>query len=275
VPWAQLHKFHFSKSISAKKALFLLDRAKSLVKLCFVMLYSINFFKAEPPLFKSTSMIQSMLIASEFPREFQQLLSYLDTPNLDSLNLIFLVDSCSIRRFMGNLRWHCSISIFPFLSSASDSFRLSILGLYNVMVDESELKVGCLRILSPSLTDLSIQTDGVMFPLEMVTNNVLKSLTCNGLTQSEPLCPTLKNFTLKRCVGADDGVLSDMVQSRLSSQTVVNRPSYGTAVALTMLKRLNVVFTVHTHPTDEKRLNKFYEIGLNGGAVQFAPTQVG
>jgi hypothetical protein len=143
------------------------------------------------------------------------------------------------------------------------------------MVDESELKVGCLRILSPSLTDLSIQTDGVMFPLEMVTNNVLKSLTCNGLTQSEPLCPTLKNFTLKRCVGADDGVLSDMVQSRLSSQTVVNRPSYGTAVALTMLKRLNVVFTVHTHPTDEKRLNKFYEIGLNGGAVQFAPTQVG
>jgi len=267
-PWTQFHKFHFSNPIYAKKALFLLDRAKSLVEFRFVMLYSKNFFLEEPPLFKTTSMIQSMAIISEYPLELQLFLSHLDTPNLDSLTLIFPVD-----RFTRNYRSprYCSISIFPFLSSASDSFRLSSLGLYNLMVDESEF-IDCLRILSPSLTDLIIQTEEVFSPLKMVTNNVLKSLTCNGLTQSEPLCPTLKNLTLKRCVGADDGVLSDMVQSRLSSQlTVVNKPSYGTAVAkLTMLRSLNVVFTVHTHPVDEKRLNEFYEKGLNG-AVQFAP----
>lgn len=275
LPWAQLHKFHFSDLIPAKEGLLLLDRAKSLVEFCFMMLESMNFFLAEPPLSRTTSMIRSMTIFSGHPREIQELLSRLDTPNLDSLHLHFMVNGFT--RQVSDLPRHCSISIFPFLSSPSDSFRLSSLGLYNLIVDESEF-IDCLRILSPSLTDLTIQTNGVISPLKVVTNNVLKSLTLNGLTRSDwPLCPLLKNLTLNRCVGADDGVLSDMVQSRLSSETEVNtRPgSHGTAVALTMLRRLDVVFTVHTHHVDEKRLNEFYEKGLVRGAVQFAPTQVG
>ena len=88
-------------------------------------------------------------------------------------------------------------------------------------------------------------------------------------TRAEPLGPILKNLILNRSVGADDGVLSDMVQSRFSSQTLMIRPSYGTAVALTMLRHFDVVFAVHTHPVDEKRLNEFYEKELNG-AAQFA-----
>ena len=83
------------------------------------------------------------------------------------------------------------------------------------------------------------------------------------------MCPIVKNLTLEWSVGADDGVLSDMVQSRLSSQTLVNRPSYATAVALTMLRHFDVVFTVRTRPVGEKGLNEFHEKGLNG-AVQFA-----
>ena len=173
------------------------------------MLYSTSFFLEEPPLFRITSMIQSIAIASEYPREIQELLSHLDTPNLDSLNLLFTADRFT-RGWVWNLRQCCSIRIFPFLSSASDSFRLSRLGLYNLMVDESEF-IDCLRILSPSLTDLSIQIDEVISPLELMTNNVLNSLTCNGSAQSEPLCPILKNLTLNWSVGADDGVLSDMV----------------------------------------------------------------
>ncbi|EDR06449.1 uncharacterized protein LACBIDRAFT_294663 [Laccaria bicolor S238N-H82] len=276
MPWAQLHKFHFSSLITAEEGLLLLDRAKSLVQFRFMMLESKNFFLAKPPLSRTTTMIRSMTIFSEHPREIQELLSRLDTPNLYSLDLHFIAFDFT-RFFVSNLPQYCSISILPFLSSvASASFRLSSLGLYNLIVGESEF-IDCLRILSPSLTDLTIQTNGVISPLKVVTNNVLKSLTLNGLTRSDwPLCPLLKNLTLQRCVGADDGVLSDMVQSRLSSQTAVNMPeSHGTAVALTMLRRLDVVFTVHTHHVDEKRLNEFYEKGLVRGAVQFAPTQVG
>lgn len=277
MPWAQLHEYRFSNPIYAKQAFFLLDRAKSLVELCFVMHHSMNFFlEAGLSLSKTTSMIQSMVFSSAYPREIQELLVHLDTPNLESLNLHFPTNRFT-RGVVENLLQHCSIRIFPFLSSASDSFRLSRLGLHNLIVDESEF-IDCLRILSPSLTDLSIRTDEVISPLEMVTNNVLKSLTCNVSTQtdSEPLCPTLKNLTFERSVGADDGVLGDMVQSRLSSQTSEKRPSNGTAVLakLTMLRRLDVVFTLHTHPVDEKRLNEFYEKGLNG-AVQFASIQVG
>ena len=175
----------------------------------FVMLYSTNFFLAEPPLLRTTSMIQSIAMASEYPREIQELLSHLDTRNLDSLNLLFTADRFT-RGWVGNLRQCCSIHIFPFLSSASDSFRLSRLELYNLMVDVSEF-IDCLRILFPSLTDLSIRIDEVISPLELMTNNVLNSLTCNGSAQSKPLCPILKNLTLNRSVGADDGVLSDMV----------------------------------------------------------------
>ena len=87
-----------------------------------MMLYSANFFVAEPPLFRTTSMIQSMVIASAYPREIQELISHLDTPNLDSLNLLFTVDRFT-RGWVGNLRQCSSIRIFPFLSSASDSFR--------------------------------------------------------------------------------------------------------------------------------------------------------
>jgi hypothetical protein len=155
-----------------------------------------NFFLAEPPLSRTTSMIRFMTITSWYPRDIQELLSRLDTPNLDSLDLLFIVDDLT-RLFVSNLPQHCSISIFPFLSSASDSFRLSSLGLYNLMVDKSEF-IDCLCILSPSLTDLTIRTEGFISLLEVVMNNVLKSLTRNSLTQeSEPLCPTLKNLTLK------------------------------------------------------------------------------
>ena len=77
------------------------------------MLYSTNFFLAEPPLFRTTSMIQSIAIASEYPREIQEsLLLHLDTPNLDSLNLLFTADRFT-RGWIGNLRQFCSIRIFP------------------------------------------------------------------------------------------------------------------------------------------------------------------
>jgi hypothetical protein len=268
MPWAQLHKFVFSKPGLPLDALSFLDRAKSLEVFCFAMkrFRSPNSLAELPP-FRSTSMIRSMTLAAWHPRDVDAFLSHLDTPNLDTLDLIFLGNSQAI---VPNLHLHCSVSLFPFLSSASASFRLSSLGLHNLTIDESEF-IKCLRILSPSLTDLRIRIQGFLPPLDVVSNNVLKSLTCYGSTQSEPpLCPTLESLTLERCVGADDGVLSEMVQSR---RLVVNRPSSSTAVTLTMLRRLDVVFTVHTHRADRKQLNELYENGLHG-AVKFAPSKL-
>lgn len=269
MPWAQLHKFVLCEPVLPLDALSFLDRAKSLEVFCFAMASSESpdALAGDRPS-RTTSMIRSMTIAGYRPREVDAFLACLDTPNLDTLDLIFLADSLA-RIFVSNLRVRCTVSIFPFLSSASGSFRLSSLGLHNLMIDEIEF-IKCLRILSPSLTDLRIRMQGFLPPLDVVSNNVLKSLTYFGSTQSEPLCPVLKSLTLERCINANDGVLSEMVQSR---RLVVNRPSSSTAVTLSMLRRLDVVFTVHTHPADEKRLNELYENGLHG-AVKFAPSRL-
>ena len=269
MPWAQLHKLVFSRPVLPLDALAFLDQAKSLEVFCFVMACSPDSLAESPP-FRTTSMIRSMTLAAWRPREVDAFLSRLNTPNLDTLDLICLADSSTLT-FVSNLRLHCSVRIFPFLSNASDSFRLSSLGLHNLMIDESEF-IKCLRILSPFLIDLRIRTQGFFSSLNVVSNNVLKSLTCYGSTQSrQPLCPILKSLTLERCVSANDGVLSEMVQSR---RLAVNRPSDSSiTVTVTMLRRLDVVFTVHTHPADEKRLNELYENGLCG-AVKFAPSEL-
>lgn len=265
MPWSQLHKFVFSEPVLPLDALSFLDRAKSLEVFCSAMASSPDSLAELPP-FRTTSMIRSMTLAGWRLREVDAFLSRLDTPNLDTLDLIFLANSLT-RAMVSKLRLRCSLGIFPFLLSASDSFRLSSLGLNNLMIDESEF-IKCLRILSPSLTDLRIRIQGFLPPLDVVSNNVLKSLTCYGSTQPEALCPSLRSLTLDRCVSADDGILSDMVRSR---RLVVNTSSTG--VTLTTLRRLDVVFTIHTHPADEKRLNELYENGLRG-AVKFAPSEL-
>jgi len=126
----------------------------------------------------------------------------------------------------------------------------------------------CLRLLSPSLTALKILTNTSLKASDihtfgMFTNNVLKSFTFNDSTRSELLCPALESLSLCRCVGADDGVLSDMIQSRHgSSPTAVDRLSTANVA---ILRHLGVIFDANTHPTDLTRLSKLYQEGLHGG----------
>jgi len=138
------------------------------------------------------------------------------------------------------------------------------------MMSESKL-MECLRLLSLSLTTLGLRTRPPAYDsddirhLEVVTNNVLDSLTYHN-SKSELLCPVLESLTLERCIDSDDGVLSDMVQSRrwLSRTAAVN----GQASPST-LRHLDVVFVTSTHPGDQKRLTEFYREGLSG-AVRFS-----
>ena len=133
---------------------------------------------------------------------------------------------------------------------------------------ESQL-MDCLRLLSPSITTLKILTDTSLKAsdihiFEVFTNIVLESLTFRDISAgSELLCPALENLTLCRCVGADDGFLSDMIQSRHgSSPTAVDRLSTANVA---ILRYLEVGFDANTHPTDLTRLSELYREGLRGG----------
>ena len=134
MPWAQLHKLVSSRPVLPFDALAFLDQAKSLEVFCFVMACSPDTLAESPP-FRTTSMIRSMTLAAWCPHEVDAFLSRLNTPNLDTLDLICLADSSTLT-FVSNLRLHCSVRIFPFLLNASDSLRLSSLGLHNLMIDQ-------------------------------------------------------------------------------------------------------------------------------------------
>jgi hypothetical protein len=187
----------------------------------------------------------------------------LDTPHLIALQISFLMP---VPQNIGLAQQYPIL--FAFLSNGS--FRLSSLTIGYLLMTESHL-MDCLRLLSPSLTTLKILTStslkaSEIHIFEVFTNNVLKSLTFNDVsTRSELLCPALESLTLCLCVGADDGVLSDMIQSRRrseSSPTAVDRLSEGNVA---MLRHLDVVFAASTHLTDLKRLSELYQEGLCGG----------
>jgi hypothetical protein len=205
-----------------------------------------------------------MYVTGIGPRDVQLLLSHLETPNLNNLGLSFRHNVSS--RQLTPVQFSF---ILPFLSSGSS--QLSSLAIVNLMMSESQL-IECLRLLSPSLTTLSLRIRLAYYSeirlLQVVTNNVLDSLTYHD-SKSEPLCPILESLTLEHCTDSDDGVLSNMVQSRrwLSQTAAVNGQT--SPCNATTLRHLDVVFVTGTHPVDQKRLTEFYRQGLSG-AVRFS-----
>ena len=264
LPWGQLHKFHPTCPIRQPDAYTILSRAKNLQEFHFVIHRDPRGVIAPPPV-RITSSIRSMSVIGHGTRPLDfLLLSRLDTPHLKALHIIFLMPV--VPRDIGLAQQHAIL--FSFLSSGS--FRLSSLTIGNLLMTESQL-MDCLRLLSPSLTTLKILTNteslnaSDIHIFEVFTNTVLKSLTFfhDISTGSGLLCPALESLTLCRCVGADDGVLSDMIQSRHgSSPTAADRLSIANVA---ILRCLEVVFDANTHPTDLTRLSELYREGLRGG----------
>lgn len=274
LPWGQLHKFHPASPIRQSDAYGILNRAKSLQEFHFVIHRDPGRVIAPPPV-RITSPMRSMSVTGHGTCLLDFLIfSRLDTPHLKALGIFFLMHVVPRNIGLVQLPQQHDI-VSSFLSNGS--FRLSSLTIGDLLMTESQL-MDCLRLLSPSLTTLKILTNTSLKAsdihiFESFTNIVLISLTFHDIsTRSGLLCPALESLTLGRCVGADDGVLSDMIQSRHGpSPMVVDRLSTANVA---ILRHLEVVFdanTAKTHPTDLMRLSEFYQEGLCGRIWQLPP----
>ena len=147
---------------------------------------------------------------------------------------------------------------YPLFSILSKTHsRLSTLTITNVRISEDEF-LNCLMLLS-ELTTLRILKRSDVQPIEnQINNNIMNLLTFQDEGTPRPLCLLLETITLEFCVGADDGLFFEMVQSRRCSPDVLRRN--GVAI----LKQLDAVLPQSMHTLDEEGLKKMYGEGLRG-----------
>jgi hypothetical protein len=134
------------------------------------------------------------------------------------------------------------------------------LTITNLAISEDKF-LDCLKLLPESITTFEILTQleaPIVDYCQPVKNEILNLLTFHGDENSKTLCPLLEALTLELCVGADDGLLTNMVRSRRRSPRMLR--DHGIAC----LKQLDVVFFRSTHSLDEEGLKEIYGEGLRG-----------
>ncbi|TFK36422.1 hypothetical protein BDQ12DRAFT_725172 [Crucibulum laeve] len=253
VPWERLTHLYLQQSISEQDARDILERSPCLFS-CNLIDTGVRL-GGQSSLFSSPEMItcNSEELGVCTRGDLGRFFSVLDAPNIKSLEVVFV--NCSAT-------W--DISMLPKFLSGSRASEITNLSIRNCLLSNEQL-LTCLRSVSLSLTDLNILSDNLSareyIKVENVDETVLRALTHNS-DSSSVLCPRLRNITFERCLSeSDDGILSDMVESRWKKKTIQE------------LRSVTVVFRYHTHPVDAVRLRKMITEGL-GGEVRFGPPQI-
>jgi hypothetical protein len=236
-----LRSFDLKRFLSASYALTILERGVNL-QTCSLQIAGCNGPPAKP-VTSSVGCLSLLVDGVDGPKEFFR---FLDAWSLTNLSIIF-----------SEPRYAYEQNTLFYILSKTHS-RLSTLTITNVEIPEDKF-IDCLILLSELATLRIMKPLDVTKPIEnQISNKIMNLLTFQGGGSPKPLCPLLETITLELCVRADDGLLSEMVQSRHCSPNVLRKD--GVAI----LKELDAVLPRSMHTLDEEGLKKLYEEGLRG-----------
>ena len=235
-----LRTLQLAVPVSTSEAFRILQSLPSLEHLSIQLDKESNSTRAILPVF---SMLKSLDISLTAPSSLQVLFLGIHVPNLEHLGFHFLEFS-SFDLHMNQVK--------NFLKKTSG--QITSFSIRNMCITEDVL-LELLTILSPYLKRFEILADSTLtsadyYAIENVGDKTIRALT--PTSEEQPLCPRLEHITLERCLQAQDGVLSEMAESRYQSSSNV----------LSRLCCFQVVFRYHTHPIDTTRLRKLQAEGL-------------
>ena len=250
LPWKQLRNLEVTDPTNAMNALIWLGKAINLHSYYIVIGPDDIRGQSLKPV---TSPIELLTMKIErgtrgLAHNAKEFFRFIDAKDLKNLSIHFVLGHSMV------------YDILSYILS-KPRLLLSSLTITNLATSEVEF-LDCLKLLSDSsittfeiLTQLEVPVYGYCEP---VKNEILNLLTFHGDGSPKTLCPLLETLTLELCVGADDGLLTNMVRSRRRSPDTLR--DHGIAC----LKRLDVVFFRSTHSLDEEGLKEIYGEGLRG-----------